>query len=216
MNKRLEELNKLVSEHVGTNKRADEKLFQLGVELGRELQKLGIENYRLPFFENQSQSVNAEKAKRDYIKQLNVKVLNQVAKAVRGHIEEYGALTFNASYRRSSSDKLDDDIGLRHGIKHTRTSQSQVGGDIELYFSFVGKLAEHFTKNNVSPQFEVTLDSSSGEDNETVYEVDDECYPFRSAYCGLNALDEKQSVEFVKSFCEDFDKNLTMHYMSVK
>ncbi len=81
MNKRLEELNKLVSEHVGTNKRADEKLFQLGVELGRELQKLGIENYRLPFFENQSQSVNAEKAKRDYIKQLNVKVLNQVAKA---------------------------------------------------------------------------------------------------------------------------------------
>jgi hypothetical protein len=216
MNKRLEELNKLLSEYVGKNKRADERLFQIGVELGRELQRLEIENYRLPFFENQSQSVNAEKAKRGYIDKLNVKALSQVAKAVRAHIQEYGALTFNASYHRSDDEKLDDDIGLRHGIKHTRTSQSQVGGDIELYFSFVGKLAEHFTKNNVSPQFEVTLYNSSGEDYETVDEVDDEFYPFGNAHCGLNLLNESQSVEFVKGFCEDFDKHLTMHYMSVK
>lgn len=216
MNDRIEKLNKIVSEHVGASKRADEKLFELGVELGRELQKLSVEKYRLPFFETQSQSVSAEKTKRDCIKQLNVKVLSQVVKAVRAHIEEYGALTFNASYRRSDYEKLDDDIGERFGIKHIRTSQTQVGGDIELYFTFVGKLAEHFTNNNITPQFEVRLDNSSDEDNETVYEVDEESYPFRGVYCGLNALDDRQSVEFVKSFGEDFDKCLLMHLMSLK
>lgn len=216
MNERIEELNRLVDEHVGANKRADEKLFQLGVELGRELQKLGIEKYRLPFFETQSQSVNAEKAKRDYIKQLNEKISNQVRKAVHAHIEEYGALTFDASYRRSDQEKLDDAIGARFGIKHTRTSQTQVGGDFEVYFTFVGKLAELFTNNNVSPQFEVTLYNSSGEDNETLYEYDEDSDPFGRVYCGLSAIDERQSVEFVKSFCEDFDKCLLMHLMSLK
>lgn len=216
MNERIEKLNRLVDEHVGANKRADEKLFQLGVELGRELQKLGIEKYRLPFFETQSQSVNAEKAKRDYIKQLNEKISNQVRKTVHAHIEEYGALTFDASYRRSDQEKLDDAIGARFGIKHTRTSQTQVGGDFEVYFTFVGKLAELFTNNNVSPQFEVTLYNSSGEDNETLYEYDENSDPFGRVYCGLSAIDERQSVEFVKSFCEDFDKCLLMHLMSLK
>lgn len=216
MNERIEELNKLVCEHVGANKRADEKLFQLGVELGRELQKLGVETYRLPFFANQSQSVNVEKTKREYIKQLNLKVLNQVTKAVRAHIDQYGDFTVGARNRRTSYEKLDDVIGERYGIKHTRTSQAEDGGDIELHFSFVGKLAEYFVANNVSPNFEVTLENSSGEDSETVYEIDEENNPFRGAYCGLNAQDGRQSVEFVKKFCEDVERQILMQYLSFK
>lgn len=216
MNGRIEELNRLVGEHVGANKRGDEKLFQLGVELGRELQTLGIEKYRLPFFETQSQSVSAEKTKRDYIKQLNKKILDLVAKAARAHIEEYGALTFNASYRRRDYDKLDDDIGGRFGFKHTLTSQEHVDGDMELHFTFVGKLAELFTNNNVSPNFDVTLFNSSGGDNVKVYEVDEDNGPFGNAYCRLRAADDTQSVEFVKNVYENFDKYLVMHSLSLK
>lgn len=216
MNKRLEEINKLVSEHVGENNRADEKLFELGVELGRELQRLEIANFRLPYFDSQSQSVSAEKEKRSHIKKLNTVITSQVIKAMRAHIDEYGSIQFNASYHRSAHDKLDDGIAQRYGIRNTRTSQVNVGGDFEIHFTFVGKLLKYFTDNKLSPEFNVTLYNSCGEDNESVDEVDEEGYPFGASSCGLYAHIPSQSVEFVKNFCDGFEQQLLMHYLSVK
>jgi hypothetical protein len=216
MSKRLDELNMLVSEYIGGHNRADETLFELGVELGRELQKLEIAKYRLPFFEIQAQSVNAEKVKRNYIKQLNSTIKNQVLKAARAHLEECGSITFNASHHRRDYEKLDDAIGERFGIRNTRVSQTTVGGDFEIYFTFVGKLQNYFTDNKISPEFYITLYNSYGEDSETVDEVDDEGYPFGSVSCGLQAHYTNQSVEFIKNFCDGFEKQILMHYLSVK
>ena len=216
MSSRLDELNKLVSEHVGEYKIADEKLFELGVELGRELQKLEIAEYRLPFFQNQAQLVDAKTEKRKYVKQLNSAIENLVLMAVKAHVAQYGSLHFNASYRRKDYEKLDDDIGERFGIRYTRITQPTLGDDFEIHFTFVGKLANYFKDNDVTPEFSIVLFNTHGDNREHIDERIDDCNRFGAVSCSLTASNPSQSVEFIKDFCDGFEKQILMYYLSVK
>ena len=53
MSDKLKALNEAVSQYAQKQRTLDEKLFNLGVELGRQLEKDGIADYRLPFFVEQ-------------------------------------------------------------------------------------------------------------------------------------------------------------------
>jgi hypothetical protein len=53
MNNNLNLIDHTVRDYANKHRTLDEKLFNLGVELGRLLEKDGISDYRLPFFVEQ-------------------------------------------------------------------------------------------------------------------------------------------------------------------
>jgi len=208
MNEQITKLNKAVVEYADKHRTLDEKLFSIGVELGRLLEKGGISDYRLPFFVEQEAAKNLAQTKQALIERARKLLLGIVIKAYKAELEENGAISIDASYSGRREEHLSDTIVSRYSFKHTGTQQHSVGCDFTLTFLLQGKLQEIFQRHSVSPQFEISAHNNSGDDDETLYEAEDVDSAFYGLNIHLNGHTTELSVEQLETFLDDFSKNL--------
>lgn len=208
MNEQITKLNKAVVEYSDKHRTLDEKLFNLGVELGRLLEKSNITDYRLPFFVEQEDAENVAQEKGKLIRQAEKLLLDIVKKAYKAELDETGAISIDASYNGRRETHLSDDIVNRFFVKHTQTEQYQSGQDFTLTFILQGKLQEIFQRHSVSPQFEITVSNNSGEEDETLYDADDIDHQLYGINIKQHAQTTTLSVEQLKAFVDDLEKNL--------
>ena len=173
MNNNLNLIDHTVRDYANKHRTLDEKLFNLGVELGRLLEKDGISDYRLPFFVEQEDAENVAQEKGKLIRQAEKLLLDIVKKAYKAELDETGAITIDASYNGRRETHLSDGIVNQFLVKHTQTEQYQSGQDFTLTFILQGKLQEIFQRHSISPQFEITVSNNGGEEDETLYDADD-------------------------------------------
>jgi len=208
MNDDLNKINEAVVKYADKHRTLDEKLFNLGVELGRLLEKDGISDYRLPFFVEQEDAENVAQEKGKLIRQAEKLLLDIVKKAYKAELDETGAITIDASYNGRRKTHLSDDIVNQFLVKQTQTEQYQSGQDFTLTFILQGKLQEIFQRHSISPQFEITVSNNGGEEDETLYDADDIDHQLYRINIKQHAQATTLSVEQLKAFVDDLEKNV--------
>ncbi len=149
-----------------------EDLFNLGVELGRELEKLKINEYVSPVWE----SINNKNEHDEKVRRACEKIENFIAtlvkQSVKRHIEETGSwsISKDGGYRL---EKFDDEIVKQYNIQVLNCSMETYGGEFTVSFSVEGEMLKLFEKFNIYEQFTVRIYNDTGEEDQTVYDVSD-------------------------------------------
>jgi len=204
----LKNINDAVKSYIGSNKKADEKLFNFGIELGRQLERAGIADYRLDFFVEQENAENVAQTKAALIFKAETLILGVVKRTYKAQMELSGAITIDASYSGRREEHLSEDIVNRFFVKHTHTEQYHSGQDFKLTFLLQGKLLEIFQHHSVSPQLEITVSNNGGEEDETLYDAEDIDQQLYRINIKQHAQTTRLSVEQLTAFVEDLEKNL--------
>ena len=149
-----------------------EKLFNLGVELGRELERLKIIEYVSPVWE----SINNKKEHDEKVKKACEKIEDFIAtlvkQSVKRHIEQTGSWSISKD-RGYSLEKFDDEIVKQYNIQVLNCSMETSGGEFTVSFGVEGKLLDLFEKFNIYEQFTVRIYNETGEEDQAVYDIED-------------------------------------------
>lgn len=209
MDKELKTLNKLIKVHIGEHGKADEKLFNFGVELGRLLERNKADKHRLPFFVEQEEKNNQVSGRKARIDAVNKIVQNLIKMAHVEQIRTEGQIHYETGWR-STNRPLTTEIQDKYHISYNRISQTNVGGDFDITFELNGKLKEIFQKHKVGLEVEATLSNSSGEDDEYIHTEDDANSSFYITSIQLYAHNDNRTVEQVDAFATDVEKFYTI------
>lgn len=170
MSEKLNEIEDQLKNYANSNRQIDEELFNIGVELGRLLEKRGIDAHRLQFFEQQEARRIEEKNKYDLAKKSGKVILQLVQAAYILQYKEYGSIEFSDNRNHHSDSKLEDEIAERFCLQLANTNQNSVGGELELGFRILGQLAILFERYELPPFILIILENDSGEDSVTLYD----------------------------------------------
>jgi hypothetical protein len=152
----------------------EESVFELGVKFGRQLERLGIENYEPEYWKQKKQ----EELLKQQIRQKVDKVENLIAQLVRlsvkDLIRETGSWTIakrNSGY--GAIDQFSDETIEKYQIRILNVDMESYGGDFEIRYEVVGELGEKFKKYNIYEQFTSLVYNENGEEEQSIYDVDD-------------------------------------------
>ncbi len=173
MNSDLDKFDAKLSEHFSTTNRYDEKLFNLGVQLGRILEKNNLEDYRPKVFIEFENSENIYSLKLAEYRRIDSALEFLLRNALAKQIEEYGPFTFDNNSWSSSRDAIADEIVNEFYVQVGRTTQQEHGGSFEVDLVFSGQVAEIFAKHEISSHGRADVDNSTGDEHETIYDPDD-------------------------------------------
>jgi len=149
-----------------------EDLFNLGVELGRELERLKINEYVSPVWESINNKNEHDENVRRACEKIEDFIATLVKQSVKRHIEETGSwsISKDGGYRL---EKFDDEIVKQYNIQVLNCSMETYGGEFTVSFSVEGELLKLFEKFNIYEQFTVRIYNDTGEEDQTVYDVSD-------------------------------------------
>jgi len=207
MDKELKELNKQIEGYV-KGRKADESIFNFGVQLGRILEKNKVENYRLSFFSEQEAKENQLESKRTRIDSVNKILQKIICLAHKEEIRENGSISYDAGWRGRNA-PLNKEIEEKYNITYSSINQTNVGGDFDIYFMLNGQLKDLFEKHNVPTQIEITLSNSSGEEEEYLRDEED-VDNFYSPHISLYPHHDNITLEKVDAFAKDVEKFYTI------
>lgn len=209
MTAEFEKLNKKIKKHIGDYRRADEKLFNFGIELGRLLEKNKIKEHRLDFFIEQENNENQTEAKRERIDSVNKILSNLIKWAHKEQFRESGSIHYETGWH-SSNKPLSDEIESKYHINYTRINQNNVGEDFDIYFKLNGKLKDIFDNHKIGIEVEISLSNSSEEEEEYINSEDDAENGFYGTQISLYAHQDKKSVSEIDAFASDVENFYTM------
>ena len=172
MNTKIEEIEtQLVNaiKKFGTN---NEEVFNLGVKLGRELERINKPDFRLAIFSEIEAKQDISEQARIIKNGIEKLLLSRVRLAVTDIINASYGWTFGVGQYYSGDGKFSDDIIKKYDVKFYAIDQHNTNGDFDTYFSIKGKLLKCFEEYGCTPRLEVVLDNDSGEDH---INLTDEC-----------------------------------------
>lgn len=209
MNNAIKNLNKKIREHTVETGKADETLFNFGVELGRLIEKNNIDSCRLDFFIEQEKELNLYESKR-----LRIDSINKIMRIliVKAHQEQYRT-NRTIHYRTGWSNEntpLKKDIEHKYNISYSSIDQENVGGDFVIYFKLNGQLKDIFVEHKVGTRVEINLSNSSGEDHEYIASEEDSENDFYGTCISLSPHDTDKSEFEIDAFANDVEKFYTM------
>jgi hypothetical protein len=209
MNTKIDELNikleNLLADLVWRLNRED--LFNLGVELGRELERNKIDIYRSPIWER----LNDATARNKKIKELSNKIEEHIATLLRQsvikHIEENGSWTISKD-NHYLLDRFDEEIIKQFNIQVIGCTMERYGGEFTLTFSVEKKLAKLFKKFNINELFTVRIENRSGEEDQTLYEPGDVKRHIKNVM-----LDIRDGNEWTLEKCDECLQEISHHFL---
>lgn len=169
MTNNLDEFDKKLAELLTHTWNLDkEDLFNLGVEVGRELAMHNIATYRSPIWaklESENKQVleiyNAAEKIENFIATL-------VKLSVTEHINETGSWSIA---KRGGFDKFSDEIVEKYNVQVLHCDMESHGGDFTVTFSIENELAKLFDKHNIYNEFTVNISNYSGDEHQTIYDA---------------------------------------------
>lgn len=172
MNVEIEAIEKKLEQHFKATQRYDEKLFNLGVEMGRLLEKQGISTHRPNVFVEFEDKQNAYTLKANEIERAEKAIAFLLRNAVAEQVENFSPFCFDSNAYSSTCEKLDDAIAEKYGIQISKTSQREHGGSFQVDITAVGQVADILKNHSVGTHITAELDNSTGDEHETIYRAD--------------------------------------------
>lgn len=139
--------------------------FDLGVRLGRFLEKNSLANIKLAYFEEQDNAVIL----RNRFGALHSKVLEKLEQLLRASIKQHITIAKYKSWSTGFEKRFTDDAFFAETIESKRNVQfvNLKSGDTQYHFfaNFIltGKLCELFEKYNQPINFQIVIDDEASE-----------------------------------------------------
>lgn len=214
MNDAIKELEAKITKHCKESFRCDEDLFNLGVELGRLLEKQKITSYRPTYFVDAENKNNLFEKKIAIIRRIDNSIEYLLKNAIAEYIDANGPFEFSANRHSSSSDKFDQELSNKFHIQVVRTTQREVGGSFEVELSLTNEIAKIFKKYNESTSARAQVDNSTGDTHETIYRRESVEKIF-SVDSNISAHYTKLTPEELENFANEIEKIIVWFNMSL-
>lgn len=170
MNKQIKALDKEIDLYCKQNNRYDEIMFNLGVQMGRLLEKNNISSYRPNAFIEFEKENEAYDRKAEQIRRADKAIGFLIRNAIAQHVDKHGEFIFDAAYH---NEKIDDEFVEKFYIQHEHTTQVNDGDTFEAAFSINGDVADILSKYNVPLTARADVDNTTGDDREAIYDASD-------------------------------------------
>lgn len=193
-----------------------EEVFNLGVELGRflEKEKENLSDFRLSYFAETEEKSDLRKN----FGQLHRKVCDWLERLVKASIKDqinqnkFGewSIGFNRLY--GNNGEFDPGIVQKRYVQFSSVRRGE-GEHFIAYFELQGKVKDLFEKHKQPTNFEIIVDNDDGEDYVSISKVEeiDSLYGCMISYnCDLST----QGVEDYSKFINDLDKSLLLMLLS--
>jgi hypothetical protein len=209
MNNAIKNLNKKIREHTVETGKADETLFNFGVELGRLFEKNNVDNSRLDFFIEQEKELNRYESTRLRIESVNNIIHTIIVKAHKEQYRTKGTIHYRTGWSNENN-PLNDSISNKYNITYSSIDQEYVGGDFSIFFNLNGQLKDIFIQHNIGTRVEIFLSNSSGEDHEYIASEEDSENDLYGTCISLYPNDMDKSEFEIDTFATDVEKFYTM------
>ena len=163
---KLSELEEEVAELFKSSLDA-EKLFYLGIQIGRELERASIAEYVSLYFEDRKNSSALQSEKQKVVATINSLFLSVIRGAVTEEINKnYGWFVSKRDLLGRDVDGFDEEIIKKYHINYCDAEKQDYSDEYALYFHAVGKLKEVFEEYDLAVQLECRI--SNDKDNELI------------------------------------------------
>lgn len=178
----------------------DEKVFELGIELGKYLSATGAEFVRLPFYIQREVKRNKEERIREKTQKISNLILRLFYIACVKQVEKKGSITFDAStYWRGIGNIFDEEISQELFVICNSVEQEDEEQDFNIEFEVIGEMADLFDRYQARKKMGISafnLNSSSTLTIDTAGELRNSFGKTRIYFdTSSSNLDEKQLDE---------------------
>ena len=173
MNEKLDEIDKKLAEQLtqGWNLNR-ENLFNLGVELGRELSAHNLATYRSPIWEKRDKESKHDLGIRNAVDKIEDFIATLVKLSVTEKIEETGSWSI-AKGGGYGLEQFSDETVEKYNVQVVHCDMESYGGEFTVTFSVEGELAKLFKHHNVYDQFTVRIYNDCGEEHQAIYNIEE-------------------------------------------
>ena len=143
-----------------------EKLFYLGIQIGRELEKDSITEYVSLYFEDRQHSSTLQLEKHKIVSNINSLFLSIIKGAAKEEINKnYGWYISKRDLLGRDVDDFDEEIVKKYHINYCYAEKKiDYSDEYNLYFNVVGKLKEVFDEYYLSVKLECCFNNDKGKE----------------------------------------------------
>ena len=181
-----------------------EKLFNLGVELGKELSNQQMDDFRLKVWSDIQENNLHDNAIRDAVNEIEDFIALLLKLSILEHIEETGSWSI-AKGGGYGLEMFSDEIVKKYNIQVLRCDMESYGGEFIVDFEVTDELANIFNKHNIYNQFDARIYNDNGEEDQTLYDVK----RLNGYIHGINAHNKNSNdwqLEKYKEFLQEISK----------
>ena len=161
---KLSELEKELAELFKSSLDA-EKLFYLGIKIGRELERDSIAEYISLYFEDRKNASALQSEKQKAVANINSLFLSLIRGAVTEEINKnYGWYISKRDLLGRDVDGLDEEIVKKYHINYCYAEKHEYSDEYDLYFNAVGKLKEVFEAYDLAVKLECRFSDNKGKE----------------------------------------------------
>jgi len=132
-----------------------EKLFYLGIQIGRELERDSITEYVSLYFEEKKYSSARQLEKHKIVANINALFLSVIKSAAEEEINKnYGWYVSKRDLLGRDVDGFDEEIVKKYHINYCYAEKKDYSDEYNLYFNVVGKLKEVFEEYDLAVKLE--------------------------------------------------------------
>ena len=183
---KLSELEKELAELFKSSLDA-EKLFYLGIQIGRELERDSIAEYVSQYFEDRKNSSALQSEKQKIVVNINSLFLSVIRAAVTEEINKnYGWYVSKRDLLGRDVEGFDEEIVKKYHINYRYAEKKDYSDEYNLYFHAVGKLKEVFEEYDLAVQLECRFSNDKGKELIIVSKSTD--INVHTAFTNLNSI----------------------------
>lgn len=169
MNKEIDAIANRLKNYCDNKHRYDEELFNLGVELGRQLERNNIKSYRPTVFVEFEDKNNAYELLSNEFNRIESVIEFLIHTAIKKHIDAHGDFEFSKGF---TCTKFDSDIVEKFCIQLTRVTQQEYGGHFEAEFELSGDVLDLLKECSIAEYVRCDVENTSGDEHETIYRTE--------------------------------------------
>jgi len=161
---KLSELEKELAELFKSSLDA-EKLFYLGIQIGRELESDSIAEYVSQYFEDRKNSSALQSEKQKIVVNINSLFLSVIRGVVTEEINKnYGWYVSKRDLLGRDVEGFDEEIVKKYHINYCYAEKQDYTDEYNLYFHAVGKLKEVFEEYDLAVKLECRFSNDKGKE----------------------------------------------------
>lgn len=186
-----------------------ENAFNLGVRLGRHLEKNNLDNIKLDYFQEQDKADNLRKR----FGALHGNVLGHLEKLLFSSIKEHIIISKFKSWSTGFEERLTDDayfaqvIESKRNIQFVKLSEDESEHHFIANFVLTGKIAELFEKFHQPIHFQIIIDDEASERHIDILS-DKDLAKFYGLSADYNCEITDSSVDDYEDFVKSLDRRL--------
>ncbi len=202
MNKEIDDICKRLEEYCKKHFRYDEELFNLGIELGRLLEKNKITKFRPTVFVDFENKMNAYDILGKEFNRIESVIEFLLHMSIKRHIEKNGEFEFSKGI---TCDKFDEENVSKFCLQLRKVTQQEYGGSFEAEFELTNDVLDLLKKYGINEYVRCDIENTTGDEYETIYDADNVKHIVFGVSLHINRHDESWDIEKLREIADKLE-----------